>query len=223
MDKIPYELFNQFETSKIDYNQLFKTLDLFNFTLYQVDDFIKNNDIAMQMYMENIIFQYAYLILSPYTFKDRTALVNAFNSVHQFILENKYKSLELFLNSLSKKELNNKDFNITIKKVNKFINDPEYASYIEKILNSKEKLGCIHHSNIFETHAIIANTLKMLFVHAGNIDLTDFLENITKTSIDKYSINLLKQKCDNSKVKFFEYMLNYYENRFSIMEQVVDG
>lgn len=43
----------------------------------------------------------------------------------------------------------------------------------------------------------------MLFIHKGNVDLSNFLVNIEKMSIDEYSINLLKQKCNNSKASFF--------------------
>lgn len=212
---IPYDLFIQYEIQELNYNKIFENLEIsLNFSLKQVDSFIKHNDNVMEKYKKNIIFQYIYLILSPFIFENTNMLINTFTTTHKYILENKYNQLEIFLDTLPKNKSEYSDLNNIIRKVNKFINDYDYISYIEKILNSKENLGNINHSNIFKTQSIITDTLKMLFVHKCNVDLTDFLLNIKKISINEYSINLLKQKCQNSKIHFFEYMLNYYNNRF---------
>lgn len=65
INEIPYDLFIQFEIAKINYNKLFQKLNIpINFSLYQVDDFI-NDNVIIEKYKENIIFQYIYLILSP--------------------------------------------------------------------------------------------------------------------------------------------------------------
>lgn len=212
---IPYDLFNQFEIGRINYKKIFEELNIFNFfPLYYVDDFVKRNEIVLQIYKKNIIFQYIYLILSPYIFDSKTTLINAFDTIHKLILKSQYNQIDIFLNSFSCNKYMKKELVTIIKKVNRFINDSKYVSYLEKKLNSKKELGNLRHSNILEMQSVITSTLTMLLVHKGNINLKDFLENIKKMSIDDYSINLLKKECNNSKLQFFEYMLNYYNNRF---------
>lgn len=213
--RISYDLFIQFKMEQINYQELFIFLDSSNnFSLHQVDNLIKNNNKVMEIYKENIIFQYVYLILSPYKFSNKATLIKAFDTIHGFILEQQYEQIDTFLNSLYENTVNTKELSSIIKKINSFINSKEYIACIDRILNFKEELGNLQHSNILETQAVITATLKMLFVHKGDVDLDTFLENIKKMSIDEYSIKLLISKCDNSKTKFFEYMENYYNNRF---------
>lgn len=213
--KIPYNTFTQFEIKKIDYNKLFKDLKNYtNFLLINIDAFIKTNKELEFQCNNNIIFQYCYILLSKYKFKNKEELINIFNNIHSLMLDNRYKEIDKFLNSLTKIQKNNDELNFIAEKVNKFINNYKYINYIEEILNSNKNLGNLEYSNISEIQNVIASTLKMLFVHEGDVDLEDFLINIKTMSINEYSINLLKQKYKNSKINFFNHMLNYYNNRF---------
>lgn len=215
INKIPYKLFIKFEIEQINYKELFNDFNIpRNFSLQQVDNLIKNNRKVMKKYEENIIFQYIYLILSPYKFNGKISLVNAFTVIHKLILNEEYEKIDEFLKTLDINTVNPKEFSFIIKKVNKFINSKEYVSYVEHMLNSSEELGNLENSNILETQLFITNTLKMLFVHKGNIELDEFIKNVKNIGVDRYSINLLITKCKNSKIKFFEYMKNYYNNRF---------
>lgn len=199
INKIPYKLFIKFEIGQINYKELFDDFNIpRDFSLQQVDNLIKNSRKVMKKYEENIIFQYIYLILSPYKFNEKNSLVNAFTVVHKLILNEEYEKVDEFL----------KTFDINT------VNSKEYVSYVENMLNLSEELGNLENSNILETQLFIANTLKMLFVHKGNIELDEFIKNVKNIGVDRYSINLLITKCKNSKIKFFEYMKNYYNNRF---------
>lgn len=213
--KIPYNTFTQFEIKKIDYDKLFKYLKNYtNFLLINIDNFIKTNKELLVQYNNNIIFQYCYILLSKYKFKNKEELINTFNNIHSLMLDNRYKEIDKLLNSLTKIQKNNDELNFIAEKVNKFINNCKYINYIEEILNSKTNVGNLEYSNISEIQNVIASTLKMLFVHKGDVDLEDFLINIKTMPINQYSINLLKQKYKNSKIDFFNHMLNYYNSRF---------
>ena len=213
--KISYDLFLNFQIEAIDYNKLFEKLNNYtNFSLINVDDFIKINKELMLQYNNNIIFQYCYKLLSNYQFSSKEQLINAFSTIHTLLLNNRYEQIDNFLNSFTKIYNNNNELNTISKKVNNFINNSKYIDYINEILNSKTNIGNLEYSNIIETQNAIASTLKMLFVHKGDVDLDKFLTSVKTTTINNYSIDLLKQKCQNSKQDFFNHMLNYYNNRY---------
>ena len=212
---ISYNTFLQFKIEMIDYNKLFKELNNYtNFSLISIDEFIKANKELEFQYDNNIIFQYCYKLLSNYQFKDKEQLINGFSNIHTLLLNNRYKEINNILNSFTKIQKDNDELNIILEKVNKFINNPQYIDYINVMLNSKTNIGNLEYSNVNETQNAISSTLKMLFVHRGNVDISEFLSNIKTMPINNYSINLLKQKYQNSKQDFFNHMLNYYNNRY---------
>lgn len=213
--KISYDLFLKFQIETIDYNKLFEELNNYtNFSLISVDDFIKINKELMFQYNNNIIFQYCYKLLSNYQFNSKEQLINAFSTIHTLLLNNRYDQIDKLLNSFTKICKNNNELNMISRKVNNFINNSKYIDYINEILNSQTNIGNLEYSNISETQNIIANTLKMLFVHKGDVDLGNFLSSVKTMTINNYSIDLLKQKYQNSKQDFFNHMLNYYNNRY---------
>lgn len=211
---VPYNIFIQFETKKINYRELFNQLNITNFNLVSIDKFIKDNKQLEVEYNNNIIFQYCYLLLSKYNFSNKEELIKVFDKIHDLLLNNQYKQIDKLLKQLTKIKNDIDDVDFIVKKVNRFINSSEYVNYIKKILNCENNLGNMEYSNIYVTQNVLANTLIMLFVHEGNIDLYDFFERINTMSIKQYSIDLLVQKYKGSKMDFLDHMINYYNSRF---------
>ena len=97
---------------------MFKDLKNYtNFLLINIDAFIKTNKELEFQCNNNIIFQYCYILLSKYKFKNKEELINIFNNIHSLMLDNRYKEIDKFLNSLTKIQKNSDELNFIAEKV----------------------------------------------------------------------------------------------------------